>query len=421
MRFSQCILALLLMLSLCHTPLFAESIIEIGSEFQINQLVAGRQDHATVAMDRDGLVFVTWHTETDDRMKEIRARYMDTNGSSDELPVNYPLVAGDQRVPDVANNGGEEMVVVWSSETEGKINVLARRINMAREKVGNTILVNDQPVGKPVWPDVAMFENGDFIVVWEQLAGEEILIMVQLHEAGGQRIGDPLQVNRVPCRYLGGVGQATPDIAVSKADGEQLAVAAWSRNEESLRAVTAVRRFNPYTGRIGEEIEVDGSIPTGVEQKRPSVDINANGDVLVAWVESAELVPASVHALKLYGRTFPHDRWRYTIPGNDTYGQNRIVTRLFPTGDAVFAWDRNTGEPSHTDVYLMTFDAAGYPTLVEPFPVNSDESTWSYDQCRPALDYCRMADGHRVMISWESQGQDGDFDGVFGKFLYIAP
>jgi len=415
------VLFLCLALLACSVPLVAGSIIEIGSEFQVNQLAIGRQDHATVTMDRNGLVFVTWHTETADRMKEIRARYMDTEETSAELPINYPLVAGDQRVPDVAGNGVGDIVVAWSSEAHGDVNVVARRFNTVHQKAGSLFKVNDQPVGKPVWPDTAMFENGDFIVVWEQLAGEQIVILAQLFNSLGRRIGEVMQINQVPCSYGAGVGQATPDIEVSAVGGEDLAVAAWSRNEGNLRAVTAIRRFNPYTGWFGEEIEVDGSVPEGVEQKRPSVDLNQNGDVLVAWAETGEQIPASVHAVKFPGGTYPDHRWRYDIPGNDTYKQYRIVGRLFPSGAGVFAWDRDTGEPRFSDVCLMTFDAAGPPSIAEPFQVNSEEATSMFNQCRPALDFYTTAAGHTLMVSWESQGQDGNLDGVFGKLLHIIP
>jgi hypothetical protein len=145
-------------------------------------------------------------------------------------------------------------------------------------------------------------------------------------------------------------------------------------------------------------------------QRSPAVCTLANGNVVFAWASSAERSPLS---RDIYARVF-------TTAGAPVTGEILVNTLTnqcsYPAlaqlnnGGFTVAWtQKDTVMTNGLDVWGRAFSASGTPT-VEPFRINS----YLYgDQYQP-----RLASGpNGVLAVWTSLGQDGDREGVFGRFL----
>jgi len=145
-------------------------------------------------------------------------------------------------------------------------------------------------------------------------------------------------------------------------------------------------------------------------QRRPAVCTLANGHVVFAWVSDSQRTAAS---RDIYARVF-------TTAGVPVTGEIlvNIVTNkcAYPAlaalnnGGFTVAWsEKDTNLTNSWDVWGRAFSASGSPT-VKPFRINS---YLFGDQYQP-----RLASGpNGVLAVWTSLGQDGDREGVYGRFL----
>ena len=119
-RFQAFSLALLVSL-VAWTPDFMASAAEITvvqPEFLVNtSRTIGRQSHPTIAMNGDGLIFMTWATEST-TVEDIKGRAYFSDGLpwTREFPVNLVVREFSQNSPDVETNGTDRWVVVWTSK-----------------------------------------------------------------------------------------------------------------------------------------------------------------------------------------------------------------------------------------------------------------------------------------------------------------
>lgn len=149
-----------------------------ATERRVNEITAGYQQNAAVAMDNDGEFVIVWETYTDNTHRRVHVRRFLRDGSAGEpteVAVSPNALAFDpdvalQPAPKQGAIGGlGEFVVVWE---EGGVTtpsrVFARRYNG----------YNGQPLSAPLNPNdfldyrnanpaVAMRADGTAVVVWE--------------------------------------------------------------------------------------------------------------------------------------------------------------------------------------------------------------------------------------------------------------
>jgi len=145
-------------------------------------------------------------------------------------------------------------------------------------------------------------------------------------------------------------------------------------------------------------------------QRRPAVCTLAKGNVVFAWVSDSERAAAS---RDIYARVF-------TTAGVPVTGEilvNTVTNKCaYPAlaalnnGGFTVAWSqKDTDLTNSWDVWGRAFSASGSAT-VKPFRINS---YLFGDQYQP-----RLASGpNGVLAVWTSLGQDGDREGVFGRYL----
>ncbi|MDH3597986.1 MAG: hypothetical protein OEM93_24380, partial [Rhodospirillales bacterium] len=169
-----------------------------GVEFQVNTYTTLHQAEPAVAMDRDGDSVLVWQSNSQDGfLYGIYAQRYDALGVArgGEFRVNV-TTAGVQEFPDVAMDDDGNFVVVWESYQGGaSYDIYARRYDAAGTAQGGEFRVNATTAGDQRYPAVAMDADGDFVVAWQGSDGNADGVHAQRYDAAGVAQGGEFQVN----------------------------------------------------------------------------------------------------------------------------------------------------------------------------------------------------------------------------------
>jgi hypothetical protein len=214
--------------------------------------------------------------------------------------------------------------------------------------------------------------------------------------------------------------QVDPDVAALPDGG---AVIVWSSYGQGgpLWGIFARKFTAAGVGATAKEFQVN---QFHSNERSPAVVALANGNYVVAWVSqqqrlSPQVIPApgnqpSPGSVDIYARIFTSAG----VPVTDEFLVNSSSNicanpALAPlgTGGFLVAWSQKDAAVVNNgwDVWGRAFMASGTP-VTKDFTINSHLFG---DQYRPRL----AAGPNGVLAVWTSMGQDGDHEGVFGRYL----
>ncbi|MEZ0369234.1 MAG: hypothetical protein ACAI44_09135, partial [Candidatus Sericytochromatia bacterium] len=255
-----------------------------ADEFQVNSNTTERQLTPDIAMDQDGDYVLVWSEYTDYVGSSIRGQRYRRNheprgeafeiASSPEASLSAPKVSMDR---------DGDFVVTWHDryrEYSSYSEIHARRFNADGEAQAE-FTVNSSSDGQPMAPDVAMEDNGDFVISWFNPKREGSGIYARRFDAGGKGLGSDFLVSPVSsANYF------APAIAMD-ADGDFVVVWAadsYNYGEEGIlgQRFTADGRFQGGAFEISQSgLSSPKSAQMGINPL--SVDMNAQGQFVVAW------------------------------------------------------------------------------------------------------------------------------------------
>ena len=168
--------------------------------------------------------------------------------------------------------------------------------------------------------------------------------------------------------------------------------------ENGITAIGTEQRVNTFTA---------GSQTTGVSPSR-SVASAVNGDCVVAWSS----VGQDGDGYGVYAQ-------RYDSSGNPLGGEFQVNTHtsgnqffssvaMSDSGEFVITWNSFGQDGDSFGVYAQRYDAVGNE-LGNEFRVNT-QTTGSQTNSSVSI-----ADSGNFVITWQSSGQDGSGDGVYGQ------
>ena len=152
------------------------------------------------------------------------------------------------------------------------------------------------------------------------------------------------------------------------------------------------------TGEIPVNNDTDG------DQQFPSVGIDANGHFVVTW-EGEDNGSSSIFARRFNASGSPLDD-AFTVNTTNVNDHFSPAVAVDTAGNFTVVWDSFGSEGD--DIFGRRFNASGTP-LSDPFPVNTDDTG---SQFFPAIS---VNGSGAVTVVWESQVQDGDGSGIFGR------
>jgi len=147
---------------------FNAQLVPLGSPIQANEAPASASDTVGVDTSANGDFVVVWETSDGGG---IRARRFDNEGDpiTNEIPVNMLMGDGVEN-PSVTSAANGDFVVVWTlTVSEGASSVRARRFSGSGDAQTDDFMVNTSRQQESPLPAAASADNGDFVVVWQNL------------------------------------------------------------------------------------------------------------------------------------------------------------------------------------------------------------------------------------------------------------
>jgi hypothetical protein len=241
--------------------------------------------------------------------------------------------------------------------------------------------------------------NGSFVVVWQSGAqdGSDFGIFAARFDSLGARVASEFQVNSI-------TAQRQSDAAVDvDADGDF--VVAWmSDNGVGTLTDVLVRRFTSLGAAQGPEFQVNIYTPT--LQRYPAVALDSDGDFVVSW-ESVGQDGANVG---VFARRFDSagvsKATEFQVTTHTLDYQSSPVVALDSDGDFVIAWGSGQQDGSGSGVFTRRFTSSGVGSVEVLANVRT-----SGNQSGPALSIDQDGD---FVVTWMDSDGGGSF-GVFGR------
>jgi hypothetical protein len=372
-------------------------------EFQVNTYTTGFQALPSIASDADGNFLVVWHSVGQDGSSGgvYARRYLPSGEPVEvsEFQVNS-YVTGAQLAPSVASDPSGRRVVVWDSfGQDGSDRGIYRRQLDATGTLGpefrvNTVNTEDDQRSA----SVAMDADGNFVVVWADRNGSAYEIRARRFSAAGAPQGTEFTVNSFTLGY-----QDTPAVAMSPAG--DFVVLWMSQSQDGDGDGVFGRRFSSLGVAQASEFRVNTS--TTGDQFSPQLAMHTDGSFVAVWTG----LDGSEHGAfaRRYDANGQPRGAEFQVNSYTTGRQIVPSVALDPAGDFVVAW--GSGPPGYYDVIARFFDAAGRPRSAA-FQVNSFTTG---HQRLPAV--AALPGALTFVVAWQSDGQDGDADGVFARVV----
>ncbi|MCA9227056.1 MAG: hypothetical protein KDA47_15645, partial [Planctomycetales bacterium] len=263
------------------------------------------------------------------------------------------------------------------------------------------------------YPDVALDDKGDMIIVWQSI--------LQDGSAWGV-FGRQLRADKTPVQPAEfQINQTTAEnqrraTVVSDPDGNF--TVSWQSDLQDQSATAIVSRQYNADGTPETDEMVVNTWELG-PQILPVMAMTPAGDFGVFWNGQGDRRVEGVHGRIFEEGFVPPEPHIHVEPIGDQWlvGEASSLAQSFPavgvfesTGNYVAAWtsfEQADGDTSGLGVYAQLYAPDGTP-LVDPFLVNTGYTT--DDQTNPTV--AVAADG-TFLVAWQSQGEDGDGDGIF--------
>ncbi|MEZ0370879.1 MAG: fibronectin type III domain-containing protein [Candidatus Sericytochromatia bacterium] len=330
----------------------------LGSEFQVNTYTTQSQADPAVAMDDDGDFVVTWQSyEQDGSNRGIFARRYDSAGNpGSEFQVNT-FTTSAQFGPSIAMDDDGGFVIAWTSNTQDGSNggIYAQLYDSQADPLGSEFQVNTYTSNHQVNVQAAMDADGDFVLTWVSLGqdGNYYGIFAQRFQADGAPQGSEFQVNT----YTTGRQNKT-DVAM---DDEGDFVITWQSsegNEDPYYGILA-QRYSSRGTRLGDEFLVN-TLFTGAAQNEPHIAMDGDGDFVIGWYsyEESDLntLNADVYIQRYHPNGDPVGN-QFLINTYTTGRQEPLEIAMDSSGDFVMTWGSYEQDGNDYGIFARRFEA----------------------------------------------------------------
>jgi hypothetical protein len=324
------------------------------------------------------------------------------NPAGSEFQVNT-YTNFNQEYPEVAMDDFGNFVVVWQSEWQDgdMMGIYAQRYNAAGEVQGGEFKVNTYTTSHQISPSVSMNAAGNFVITWQsaRLDGYDWDIYAQRYNAAGMPQGDEFLVNSYRT-----FTQTCPSVVM---DNTGNFVIAWeSCGQDGDGDGIYAQRYNAAGISQGSEFLVN-TYTTGY-QSMPSLGMDKVGNFVITWQGAWQDDFWGGISAQLYNAAGVSQGSEFKVNSCTKYSQYRPSVAMDATGNFVIVWESEQQDGDSSGIYAQRYNAAGVAQGGE-FLVN----TYTTDmQQRPKA---AMDNKGNFIIVWMSNGQDGDLYGVYAK------
>ena len=255
----------------------------ITDELLVNAGTVGRQLYPSVAAGGTGTLVVAWEsrvTVADTEKATVRAQRFDPNGSDLGGVIVADTATYDGRYPDVAMEGTGRFAVAWMRDRSNHP-IVVRLFDAGGLPVTEPFQVNTASIASITRPSIAMNSRGYFVVAWDghpERASEDD-IYARLYDPNGVPRGAPFVVNTIRAG-----AQQWPQAAINDANEF---VIVWQHDTGDPNATEIAARYFDANGvPVGGQFQLNTY--TLEEQRYPDVAMAGDGSYLAGWESNGQ-------------------------------------------------------------------------------------------------------------------------------------
>ena len=373
-------------------------------------------------MDADGDYVVVWsHGYGDNSGDGIHLQRFDADGNfvgAEDTAVNT-FQSSSQTRPAVAMDADGDFIVVWESDNQDGeyYGIFGQLFDKDGVKQGPEFQVNSETAYSQLRPDVAMDEDGDFVITWQSNLqdGDNNGIFYKRYDKSGVAI----DISDVQANITTDNRQYEPTVAMD-ADGDF--VIAWTSNGQEGSYNGEGVYFNRFTNqgvRLSSQ-DIHANIHVPGSQNQPSVAIDDDGDFTIVWRSyNQDDYEGGIFMRRFTRNCDPIDEAAdFQVAKFANVDQSRPAIAMDADGDVVITFESgykygNTQDGDGTGIIGVHFEKVN-PVLNESEDRYANTTTAS-NQKNP--DVSTDGVGNYVVV-WDSENEtDDDFRGVYGQLF----
>jgi hypothetical protein len=242
------------------------------------EIIAARDGYSRyprVAMDPSGNAMAVWQHDSRNQQYDVwGAAYTPSDGWQTPEPLDSDFT-GDTGTPAVSMDPSGNAMAVWARWASTRSAIAAARYTPTGGW-SNATRIDDDQVGNPNAPQVAMDPNGNAIAIWNGDDGERGNAFANRFTLEGGW-GEPENIDNQTPGFADGARIAMD------ADGNAIAV--WRQKEEGPVGVPSSiwsNRFTPGNGWEAEPSRIE-SVDGSGGSRTPALSVNAKGAAVAVW------------------------------------------------------------------------------------------------------------------------------------------
>lgn len=337
-----------------------------GSEYPIAGVLTGDQTKADLAFGNSRGLMVWEDNYIDQQGVGIAAQWIGPAGDSylERFKVNS-LTAGDQENPRVASLSNGNALIVWQGAVGAGRNIYGRLLRADGTFASETeVVINEGGTFIRSLPAVTALANGRSVVVWESLGQD-----------------DPANPNEIRRNLAGIYGRLLDANGVP--EGSEFLINTTVEFGQRTPAVTGLKGGGFVVAWVSEKL-------TGIAESERVESVNA-----MARIYAEDGAPISGE-IRLNSR-------------QDLCANPALNSRADGGFSAVWSQRAMQEDGQSWDIVARQFSSVGGAQVPETL-VN----TFTYgDQYAPRI----ASAGESQLVVWTSMGQDGSWEGVFGRMM----
>ncbi len=250
-----------------------------GNDFKISQAPLGsQQTFPAITANTRGEFIVAWQDDRNGN-NDIYGQRFDSTGTAHggNFEVNDDQQGAEQTTPVISMNNRGEFVIAWIDERDGGKQLFAQMYDSSGDTLRQNFKIKvDSENDFIVSPDIALDDNGRFVVVWEEVSDVSIIVG-QLYGSNGQPLGDNFIIGSdipEPERYK-------PRVTMQQ-DGS--AVIVWWETTAGRSGIWG-QRYAVDGDFMGDEIDIFESSGSYASTDGLDAAINANNEIMIAWTD----------------------------------------------------------------------------------------------------------------------------------------
>jgi hypothetical protein len=247
---------------------------QVGSETLVNTTTANDQRFPAIAIDDTGNYTIVWQSfnQDGDGWGTYGQQFDNTGASVNTEFLINTTTTGQQRFPDIAMDDSGNFVVVWESEFD----VYLQYYNNLGTAQGSETLINATTASSQNYPAVAMDSDGDFVITWQSLDqdGSDYGIYAQTYDNTGAVQTSEFLVNTTTTD-----NQLSPDVAID--DNGNFTIVWTSNLQDGSQEGIYAQQFDDAANPINSEFLVN-TTTTGT-QDHPNINMTTTGDFIIVW------------------------------------------------------------------------------------------------------------------------------------------